>query len=132
MTPTRGLRAWALAALAFGVVTLIEGGRTLFDPAVRAAAEPVVPFVLGFNFAAGFGYVAAGVGLWRTQRWGAWLALLLAASTVIVFGAFGLHVALGGVFAPRTVVALAIRSAFWCAAAASSWLVLLRLRSRRA
>jgi hypothetical protein len=114
------VRLLALLALAFGVVTVIEGGRTLFDPTVRAAAEPVVPFVLGFNFAAGFAYVAAAVGLWRARRWGAALAVVLALSTLLVFALFGVHVAAGGAFASRTPVALAIRSAFWCIAAAAS------------
>ena len=40
---------WAIAAgiLAFGVVTVFEGGRMLFGrPEIRASAGNIVPFVL--------------------------------------------------------------------------------------
>lgn len=126
MKPSRLLRGLAIFAVLFGVATVISGGRTLWDPEVRAAAEPVVPFVLGFNFVAGFAYVAAGIGLWLARRWGATLSILLAASTVLVLAAFGVHVAAGGAYAPRTVVAILLRSAIWCAIALVSYRALLR------
>ena len=114
MNTRRSLRALAVFAIVFGVVTVISGGRTLLDPEVRARAEPVVPFVLDFNAIAGFGYVAAGMGFWYARRWSALLALGLAISTLAVFGAFGIHVALGGAFAQRTLFAMLFRSATWC------------------
>lgn len=104
----------AMVAIAFGFLTLFEGGRVLFGPAaVRAAAGHYVPFVLWFNFLAGFAYVAAGAGLWRWWRWAAPLALAIAAATALVFAAFGVHIALGGAFELRTVAAMTLRTVFW-------------------
>lgn len=58
------LRAIALAAIAFGLLTIKAGGTVLFgDDADRAAAGNYMPFVLWFNFLAGFAYVLAGAGL---------------------------------------------------------------------
>ncbi len=119
---------WLLGGLAvlFGVATVIEGGHTLFgDPAARATA---VPFVLGFNFAAGFAYLAAGAGILLGRGWASWLAWGIAATTALVFVAFGVHVALGGAFAHRTVVAMTLRTGFWLAVA----LLLARRRRARA
>lgn len=126
----RRLRIVAVLALAFGLATVVSGGRTLFDASVRAAAEPVVPFVLGFNFVAGFAYLAAGVLAWLARREAAVLALVIALSTVLVFGALGVHIALGGAFAPRTVVAMTVRTAVWCAIAVVCWRELRRTGGR--
>lgn len=101
-------------AVAFGLVTLVEGGHVLFgDSATRAAAGDVVPFVLGFNFFAGFAYVAAGLATLAGRAWAIWLARALAASTLLVFAAFGVHALSGGAFEMRTVVAMTVRTAFW-------------------
>jgi hypothetical protein len=116
---------WAVAAafiaVIFGIVTIIVGGKTLFGgPEERAAAGNIVLFVLWFNFIAGFAYVIAGVGLFFWQRWAAQLSVAIAAATVAVFIAFGVHVLLGGGFEARTVGAMIIRSAVWIAIAASA------------
>jgi hypothetical protein len=75
-----------LGAILFGLATIISGGRVLFgDAAVRSAAGAVVPFVLWFNFAAGFAYVAAGLGLMARKDWAVWLSIVIAAATVLVF-----------------------------------------------
>jgi len=131
---TRKRPVWAivaaLVALLFGVLTVVSGGRVLFGPAeARAAAGNYVPFVLWFNFLAGFAYVAAGVGLWLWRRWAAWLALGIAVATLLAFAAFGLHVAAGGAFEARTVAAMTLRSAVWVALAAFA-LRALRAQSR--
>lgn len=108
-----GWRAAAgVAAAVFGAATIASGGRVLFGGG-GAAAGAYVPFVVAFNFAAGFAYVAAGVGLALGRRWSAWLAVAIAAATVVVFAAFGVHVASGGAFERRTVAAMALRSGFW-------------------
>jgi len=113
-----GIRTVAAIASLFGVVTIWEGGSVLFvDGTARAAAGAYVPFVVAFNFAAGFAYVVAGFGLWRGRRWAALLAAGLAGSTTIVFLALGLHVWAGGAWEMRTVGALTIRAAFWTVAA---------------
>ena len=84
----------ALVALAFGALTVFSGGHVLFGPeSARAAAGNYVPFMLLFNFLAGFAYVAAGVGLWRGRRWAVWLALGIAAATSLVLAAFWVAIA---------------------------------------
>lgn len=123
------LRGLGAGAILFGLATVIEGGRTLLGgPEARAAAGAYVPFVLWFNFLAGFAYSAAGLGLVAGRRWAAKLALAIAASTLVVFAALGLHIALGGGYEPRTVAAMTLRSAFWLLTA---WLALRSPRAHR-
>ena len=106
------LRAAALVAAVFGAATIRAGGSVLFGDGAQAAGN-VVGFVLWFNFLAGFAYVAAGAGLWLRRRWAARLALAIAAATVLVFGAFGIHIAEGGAFEERTAWAMTLRSTIW-------------------
>ncbi|MEO8654798.1 MAG: hypothetical protein ABI409_11800 [Ramlibacter sp.] len=117
MKPSRPdslLRAVALLAIAFGLLTIFSGGRTLFGgDAARQSAGAYVPFVLWFNFAAGFAYVVAGAGLWLARPWAAWLAAAIAAATLLVFAAFGVHVMTGGAYETRTVAAMTLRSVVW-------------------
>ncbi len=118
----RWLLGVALLAGAFGIATVVSGGRVLFGPdSARAAAGRVVPFVLWFNFLAGFAYLAAAAGLARARRWAARLSLAIAAATGLVFLAFGLHVLRGDAFEPRTVAAMSLRTAVWAAIAAAAW-----------
>lgn len=109
----------ALAAAIFGVATIAAGGRVLLGvgSAREAAGSYLVP-VVAFNVAAGFAYVAAGAGLALGRRWAARLAAAIAGATLVVFAAFGVHVAAGGAYEVRTAIALAFRSAFWIALAA--------------
>ena len=118
MKSERILKWLAIAAIAFGALTVFSGGRALFGGMeARAELGNVVPFVLWFNFIAGFVYVVAGVALLRTRRWAAAAALLLAVVTVLVFLAFAVHILAGGAFEARTVGALSLRSLFWIAVA---------------
>lgn len=96
----------------FGAATIWAGGRTLFGPGSTAAGD-YVPFVLWFNFLAGFFYIAAGVGLWLGRRWGCVLAVALAVLTALVFAAFGAHILSGGAFEMRTVAAMSLRTVVW-------------------
>ena len=75
----------AVVAIVFGLVTIISGGRALFGGAEMGA---VVPFVLWFNFAAGFAYVVAGFGLWYRASWAVGLSILIAVATAAVFATF--------------------------------------------
>jgi hypothetical protein len=106
------IRAAAVVAVVFGIATIRAGGSVLFGNGAQAAGN-VVGFVLWFNFLAGFAYVAAGAGLWLRRRWSAQLALAIAAATVLVFAALGIHVAAGGAFELRTVWAMTLRSVVW-------------------
>lgn len=116
-TPTqRGFLIWSisLVAVGFGLLTIKESSAILFgDEAARAAAGNYVPFVLWFNFLAGFIYVGAGVGLWLRQRWAIWLAVAITATTVFTFAAFGGHVYSGGAYEQRTVIAMSLRTLVW-------------------
>ncbi|MDZ7657528.1 MAG: hypothetical protein U0997_16455 [Sulfurimicrobium sp.] len=120
-TQQRGLRIWSIALLAvgFGLLTIKAGGAILFgDEAARTAAGNYVPFVLWFNFLAGFAYTAAGIGLWLRQRWAVWMAAAIAAATILTFAAFGVHIYSGGAYELRTVIAMSLRTLVWVAIAA--------------
>lgn len=122
MTPSRFMKALAAVGMVFGALTVFSGWQGLFgDAATRAALGHTVGFVLWFNFLAGFAYVAAGLGLWRGERWGLILATALALGTAGVAAAFAAHVLGGGAFEMRTVGALALRWGFWALVAVVGW-----------
>ncbi len=105
-------------AIGFGVLTLYSGGSVLFvDGPAREAAGNYVPFVLWFNFLAGFVYVFAGIGLLAGRGWAVRLAMLIALATLLVFVALGFHVWSGGAYEPRTIKAMILRSTVWLAIA---------------
>ncbi|RIK41389.1 MAG: hypothetical protein DCC55_12050 [Chloroflexi bacterium] len=110
---SRWMSALAIVAILFGLLTIISGGRTLFDTEVQRLAGNYVPFVLWFNFLAGFAYVVAGVGLWFWQRWAMWLSFAIAAATLIIFVAFGVQIWTGGSYEMRTVAAMGLRTITW-------------------
>ncbi|MCK8485381.1 hypothetical protein MUY21_15165 [Aliiroseovarius sp. S2029] len=107
-------KAVATVALLFGILTIFSGGNVLFGPTeARTAAGDYVPFVVWFNFLAGFAYVIAAVGLWLNKAWAIWLASLIAMATGVVILAFAVTVIGGSAFEMRTVGALALRFLFW-------------------
>lgn len=119
--------AISLVALGFGLLTIREGGMVLFgNEAARVAAGNFVPFVLWFNFIAGFAYVIAGAGLWMRRRWAAWLAVAIVSSTALTFVAFGVHVLFGGAYELRTVIAMGLRTLVWAVIATIAWQQLVR------
>lgn len=116
------IRGATVLAAVFGLLTIKEGGTVLFgDAAARAAAGAYVPFVLWFNFLAGFAYAIAAIGLWRRQRWAAWLAAGIAMATALTFAVFGVHVLAGGAYEQRTALAMALRTTVWTVIAALAW-----------
>lgn len=124
----RVLRATAVFAALFGVTSIAAGLRVLVG---GADAGAIVPFVLWFNFLAGFAYVATAYGLWHARRWSACAALALAIGTGLVFMAFGIHVVAGAAFEARTVIAMSLRTGAWgVIAAISSWLIVRRNEHR--
>ncbi len=129
----RGIWIWAISmvAIGFGLLTIKEGGTILFGgEAELETAGNYVPFVLWFNFLAGFAYVIAGVGLWMQRRWAAWLAVAIAVATAFMFAAFGGHVYFGGTYEKRTVIAMSLRTLVWVAIASMAWRRLLRRTAR--
>lgn len=114
--PGKNITIWTLTAIAvlFGLLTIFSGGRVLFGgSASQKAAGNYVPFVVWFNFLAGFAYLAAGAGIWVRQRWAVWLSLLIVIMTVIVFAIFAIHISGGGGYENRTVGAMGLRSFIW-------------------
>lgn len=112
----RPLWVWPVmvVAIGFGALTINSGGAVLFfDGQARLAAGNYVGFVLWFNFLAGFAYIATGLGFWFGRSWATGLAIAIAVATLLVFGAFGIHVLRGENYEIRTVVAMSIRSTVW-------------------
>jgi len=112
----RSIGIWivTVCAVVFGLLTIKSGGSVLFiDGPARVKAGNYVPFVLWFNFLAGFVYLLAGVGLYMQKQWVAWISLLIVAATAIVFGLFGLHALNDGLYELRTVVAMSVRTVIW-------------------
>lgn len=104
----------AVLAAVFGIATIWSGGSVVLEIGeARADAGSYVPFVVWFNFLAGFLYVLAGVGLLFRCRWAAGLSIFLALATLLVFGALGVHILNGGSFETRTIAAMTLRSVFW-------------------
>ena len=120
---------WILTfvALIFGLLTIKSGGQVLFGgSSFQKAAGNYVPFVLWFNFIAGFVYLLAGIGIWMRQHWSVWLSLLIAMATIIVFVILGLHIFEGGKYETRTVAAMSLRSLVWSSIFIFSYRKLLR------
>ena len=122
-----GIWIVAAAAVVFGLLTIKSGGSVLFiGGEYRQQAGHYVPFVLWFNFLAGFAYLVAGIGLWRRQRWAAWLAITIFFASVSVFVLLGLHINRGGNYESRTVIAMGIRCSVWAIIALFSYWTTLR------
>lgn len=104
----------AVVALLFGLLTILSGGRALFGgEAARAAVGDAVPFVLWFNFLAGFAYVLAGIGLFLRHGWAVQVTIAILALTILVMLAFWGHMLLGGAYEMRTVWAMGLRTLVW-------------------
>jgi hypothetical protein len=122
-----GIWVISIVALLFGLLTLKSGGTVLFvDGPAREAAGNYVPFVLWFNFIAGFFYILAGMGLWFQQRWAAWLAEVILLATLLTFAFFAWHIYSGGLYETRTVAAMSFRSVVWCAITCYAYFRLIR------
>lgn len=101
-------------ALLFGLLTIKEGASVLFfNGEARTAAGNFVPFVLTFNFIAGFFYVLAGASILTGFKWSTPIAVLIAATTLIIFIVFGFHIYSGSPYETRTLAAMTLRSLFW-------------------
>lgn len=118
MTTTNWNQPIGLIAAAFGLLTILSGGMALFGgPRATEMAGDALPFVLWFNFAAGFAYVAAGTAIVRGHRLARPLAWAIALATLTVFAAFGIAVSRGVPYEMRTVGAMTLRTGIWLAIA---------------
>lgn len=112
----RSIGIWIITiiSMVFGLLTIKSGGSVLFiDGIARKDAGNYVPFVLWFNFLAGFVYIAAGVGLFMEKHWASWLSIFIVAATIVVFALFGIHILNEGMYEIRTVVAMSLRTIIW-------------------
>jgi len=107
-------KVMAVVAIVFGLLTVKSGGTVLFTQGeAHQAAGNYVPFVLWFNFMAGFAYLVGGIGLWLQRGWAGQLAKVIALLTVLVFIAFGVHIIMDGAYEARTIGAMSLRSTVW-------------------
>ena len=97
-------------AMAFGLLTIVSGASALMGAIDMGA---VVPFVLWFNFLAGFVYVLAGALILIGHRTALPLASALLAATALVFAGFLWWLLRGGAYEMRTLGAMLLRTAFW-------------------
>lgn len=113
-----GLWIVIIVATLFGLLTIKSGGSVLFvDGTDRLAAGHYVPFVLWFNFIAGFAYLFTAAGLFLQQKWAKNLSVIIAVATISVFALLGLHILNEGLYESRTVGAMTLRSMVWIAIA---------------
>ena len=111
-----GIWIVSIIALVFGMLTIKSGGSVLFiDGPARVDAGNYVPFVLWFNFLAGFAYLLAGTGLFMQKHWAPLLSVLIAVATLLVFVFLGLHILNDGAYESRTIAAMSLRSFVWVA-----------------
>ena len=94
----------------------------------RAAVGDAVPFVLWYNFLAGFAYVVAGIGLFLRHRPAVWVSMGILVITALVFLAFGAHVLQGNAYEMRTVGAMILRTGVWLVISAVAWMQIGRAR----
>ncbi|MEO8546300.1 MAG: hypothetical protein ABI434_22125 [Burkholderiaceae bacterium] len=123
-TQARGLSVWAISAISvvFGLLTIKEGGAVVAgNEAALTAAGNYIPFIVWFNFVAGFAYVAAGVGLWMQRRWAVGLTIAIAVATALVSAALGFMILSGTAFEQRTVFAMGLRTVVWAVIATIAW-----------
>jgi hypothetical protein len=115
---SRGLKIAAVLGLVFGIVTVLSSGNVLFgSDKARELVGDFIPFVVWFNFCAGFVYITTAAGIWLNKRWAFYWSLLIVATTALAALIFGLLVMQGSAFEMRTVGALALRVGFWSAIA---------------
>ncbi len=118
-----GIWVFSLLAGVFGLLTIKSGGSVLFfDDEARQAAGHYVPFVLWLYFFPGVVYVVTAIAIWLIRPWAAaWLSLLLAASTLVIFAVLSQYIFNGGEYEKRTLAAMALQSGVWVTIAAFTW-----------
>ncbi len=116
MKSDRSIGIWIITVIAvvFGLLTIKSGGTVLFvDGAFREDAGNYVPFVVWFNFLAGFVYLIAGGGLWVQKHWAVWISIFIVVATLVVFAILGIHILKGGMYEVRTIAAMCLRTVVW-------------------
>ncbi len=108
----RGLtqRLLALVAAAFGLATVVAGGRVLagVDPGYVVFRPLVI-----FNTAMGVAYLAAGIVTWRSVERGTVGAATVFLLNLLVLGAIGYLYATGRAVAIDSIRAMIFRTGLW-------------------
>lgn len=117
-TKPKSMIILAMIALVFGAATIYSGGEVLFvDGAGRTRAGDYIGFIVWFNFIAGFIYLVAAYGLYKSKQWSVLFSKIIVIATLIAFGALGVYIFNGGAFEIRTLAAMILRSSVWVAIA---------------
>ncbi len=129
MKSNRPIVLWIVTgtAVVFGFLTIMSGGSVLFvDGTFRGGTGNYVPFVVWFNFLAGFVYLTAGFGLWLQKHWAAWISIFIAGATLVVFAILGIHIFLGRAYEARTIAAMSFRIMVWTLIAITAYRKIIR------
>ena len=122
-----GIWFTTIIAVVFGLLTIKSGGAVLFvDGIAREEAGNYVPFVLWFNFVAGFAYLIAGAGIFMQKIWAARMSVFIVIATIGVFVLFGLHILNEGTYELRTVAAMSLRTIVWALIATFAYRKIIR------
>lgn len=100
----------ALAAVLFGLATIIAGTRVL------VGADPgyiVFRPLLIYNAAMGIAYVAAGIIMWRSLDHGKYAAATIFVLNFLVLGTIGYLYAVGSAVAIQSICAMTFRTLVW-------------------
>lgn len=117
-TKSKPMIILSIIGLIFGLATIYSGGEVLFvDGAGRTRAGSYIDFIVWFNFIAGFAYLLAAYGLYKSKQWSVFLSKIIVIATLIAFGALGVYIFNGGAFEIRTILAMILRSFVWLAIA---------------
>ncbi len=107
-----GQRILAGVAIAFGLLTIVEGGKVL------AGADPgyvVFRPLLIYNATMGLAYVAAGIAMLRNIERGRFAAAIILLLNLLVLAAIGYLYAKGHAVAFDSVRAMTLRTVVWLA-----------------
>ena len=122
-----GIWFTTIIAVVFGLLTIKSGGAVLFvDGIAREEAGNYVPFVLWFNFVAGFAYLIAGTGIFMQKIWAARMSVFIVIATIVVFVLFGIHILNEGTYELRTVAAMSLRTIAWALIATFAYRKIIR------
>jgi hypothetical protein len=104
--------AVAIAAVLFGIVTIVSGVRVLLgsDP-----GYVVYMPLLRFNTIMGVAYIAVGVVAWRNLRLGVYGAAAICVLNLVAIAAIGYLYAPNGSIASTSVLAMTLRTVVWLA-----------------
>lgn len=109
-------------AFVFGILTIFSGGSVLFGgEETRTAMGNTVPFVLWFNFLAGFVYVITAISLFLRTRLALWLSISILIATFLVALAFSAYIFNAGAYEIRTIGAMTLRTVIWAIISSVAW-----------